>query len=253
VPPSLAALYPPAAKEPVHLFAMLGLQDTLAGVAVDLLENDLAGAREGFARFEEAWRRAAALVPEWRDAYPEEPVRALGEALGGTDRGRTMEAYGAVGAACHRCHLTTMVPVQQRFRWGSFAAQTVADPAGGETLPYAAFKLRLATSLTGVAHDLRQGQLESARRQFQTFSDRFAALRGSCAACHRTARRSFVDRDAQEIVAELGRALDAPAPEPDAVAALAGRIGQAVCSGCHLVHVPAATAQALGAAAEAGR
>ncbi len=244
VPPSLAALYPPVAQAPVHLFAMLELQDTLAGIVVDVLEGDADGARETFTRFRESYRKTAGLVPEWRSAYPEAPVSALGAALDGGKREEALGALDAMGGVCHRCHVTTMAPVQLRHRWGVFSAQAVKDPLVGDTPPYAQFKLRLASALTGIAHNLRQGQADNARRQFQAFNVRFAALRDSCISCHATPRRSFVDRDVQQLVEDLGRALEAPAPSVDAAAGLAARIGQASCSGCHLVHVPAAMAQA---------
>lgn len=244
VPQSLAALYPPAAAAPVHLFAMLELQDAFSGIVVDVLEDDTKGARETFVLFRDRYQKAAGLVPEWRSAYPDAPVSALDAALASGKREETMGAIDTVGGVCHRCHVTTMVPVQQRYRWGNFAAQVVKDPLAGDTPPFGIFKLRLASVLTGVTHDLRQGQVEQARRQFEAFSARFDALRGSCVSCHATPRRSFVDRNVQQLVEDLRKALDAPAPTAEAAAELAARIGQASCSGCHLVHVPAATAQA---------
>jgi cytochrome c556 len=245
-PPGLAAHYPPSAKEPIHLFAMHGLQESFAGIVVDLFEDDPAGARTAFAQFQERYHQAAALVPEWRDAYPEAPVLELGAALAGDDRARTMRAYDAVGAVCHRCHVATMVPVQQLYRWGSFAMQTVTDPVAGDTGPYASFKHRLAGALYGIAWDLRQGQIEQARRQFEAFSSRFTALGDTCFDCHSTPRRSYTDRDVQLLLENLGSALEAPKPDETAVVELSARIGQASCSGCHLVHVPAAMAQSKG-------
>jgi cytochrome c556 len=253
-PPGLAAHYPPSAKEPVHLFAMHGLQESFAGIVVDLFEDDTAGAQSAFSQFQERYRQAAALVPEWRDAYPEAPVQELGAALAGDDRARTMRAYDAVGTVCHRCHVATMVPVQQLYRWGSFATQTVTDPVAGDTGPYASFKHRLAGAFYGIAWDLRQGQVHQARRQLQAFSARFATLGDTCFDCHSTPRRSFTDRDVQVLLEDLGRALEAPKPDETAVAGLSARIGQASCSGCHLVHLPAAMAQSQGLGiAEGGR
>lgn len=252
-PASLAALYPPLAKEPVHLFAMLGLQEALSGIVVDLLEGDPTGARAAFAQFQEHYRRAAELVPEWRSAYPEGPVLELQNALRRDDQASQMQAIEAVGGVCHRCHLAAMAPVQLLYRWGSFGAQTVKDPLSGDTLPYGEFKRRLATTFTGITWDLRQGQEENARRQFEAFTARFSALRSSCLACHATPRRSFVDRDVQALLEELGQVLQAAAPDLNAAAGLSARIGQASCSACHLVHVPAAMAQAQGTAAREGR
>jgi cytochrome c556 len=245
-PAGLAAYYPPSAKEPVYLFTMHGLQESFAGIVVDLSEDDLAGARSAFAEFQERYRQASALVPEWRGAYPEAPLQELGAALSDDDRARTMRAYEAVGAVCHRCHAATMVSVQQRYRWGSFATETVVDPVAHDTGPYAPFKHRLASSFYGIGWDLRQGQVEQARRQFQAFRARFSTLGDTCYDCHSTPRRSFIDRDVELLLEDLGRALEATAPDESAVAGLSAQIGQASCSGCHLVHVPAAMAQSRG-------
>jgi hypothetical protein len=242
-PPGLAAHYPPSAKEPIHLFAMHGLQEAFAGIVVDLSEDDLGGAQSAFDLLQERYHQAAALVPEWRYAYPEAPVQELGAALAENDRERAMRALDAVGTVCHRCHVATMVPVQQLYRWGSFARQTVTDPVAGDTGPYAPFKHRLAGALYGITWDLRQGQVEQARRQYQAFSARFAALGDTCFDCHSTARRSFTDHDVQMLLEDLGRALEGPTPDEIAVAGLSAQIGQASCSGCHLVHVPAAMTQ----------
>lgn len=246
MPASLAALYPPATKEPVHLLAMLAMQDALAGIVADQLEGDTDGARAAFSEFADRYRRAALLVPEWRAAYPEAPLQELAAALAGSDPERVMRATDAVGSVCHSCHMVAMGPVQLRFRWGNFTALTIKDPVTGDTGSYADFKRRLAVALTGVTRNVGQGQVDGARRQFDAFSARFAAMRQACIACHATPRRAFVDREVQGWVEELGRLLESPAPDPPAVTALTARIGQASCSPCHLVHVPAALAQAHG-------
>lgn len=254
LPPSLAALYPPVAERPVHLLAMLELQDGFSGIVVDLLEGDVAQARASYVEFAQRYRRAADLVPEWRAAYPEEPVRSLGSALAGGDRPATMAAIDAVGAVCHACHQVAMASVQLRYRWGRFADVTVADPLTGGAASYAAFKRGLATNLAGITHDLRQGEVENARRQFDGFRARFAALSESCNTCHDTPRRSFVDLSVQAVVDALGRALAAAVPDLAAVVRLTAGIGQASCSACHLVHTPAAQAQAaIRASEEVGR
>jgi hypothetical protein len=138
-----------------------------------------------------------------------------------------------------------MAAVQQRYRWGDFTVQTVKDPlAGDATIPYTEFKRRLASTFTGITHNLRQGQTENARRQFRAFSARFITLRESCLACHTAPRRTFVSSDVQRLIEEIGIALKGMTSDPDLISRLSARIGQASCSACHLVHVPAAMAQA---------
>ncbi|HEU5359900.1 MAG TPA: hypothetical protein VFU42_01955 [Candidatus Deferrimicrobiaceae bacterium] len=240
LPESLNAFYPPAADRPVYLFKMLGLETSFSGIVVDLMEGDLEGARGSFEDFRKQYREVAAMVPEWSQEYPEKPVKDLGEALASGDKGHAMNAFAAVGGICHRCHVATMVPVQQKYHWGDFSAITVQDPLSGEPTGYPKFKKYLASNLAGMTVNLRQGQTDNARRQFEGFRERFAALSGSCRGCHEKESRYFVDREMQDAVAELGRVFQSRSVSADAVGALAQKIGRESCSKCHLVHVPAA-------------
>lgn len=242
LPGTLDAFYPPAAGQPVYLFGMLGLGTSFSGIVADLMEDDLEGAKNSFEDFRKLYREAAAMVPEWKDRYPEEPVRELGAALAAGDRGAAMNAFGAVGESCHRCHIETMVPAQQKYHWGDFGAVTVKDPLSGTATAYVRFKQFLAANLAGITVDLRQGQADNARKQFEGFKARFQALGDSCLACHERKAVSFVGRDVQDAVDAMGRAFGKKTVDADAVTALSRKIGRESCSRCHLVHVPAAMA-----------
>ena len=242
IPESLNAFYPPLADRPVYLLKMLSLETTFSGIAVDLMENDLEGARGSFDDFRTQYREVAGMVPEWKGEYPEEKVKELEKALAAGDRGLAMNAFAAVGGICHRCHVEAMVPVQQKYRWGDFGATTVWDPLSGTATGYPQFKKFLAANLAGITVDLRQGQTDNARKQFEGFRARFTALSGSCQGCHEKKSRYFVDREMQVTVDELGKVFQSRAVDAGAVMALAQKIGRESCSKCHLVHVPAALA-----------
>jgi len=242
LPGTLDAFYPPAASQPVYLFRMLGLNTTFSGIVADLMEDDLDGAKGTFEEFRKQYREAAGLIPEWKDRYPEGPVAELGAALAAGDRGAAMKAVAAVGGSCHRCHVATMVPAQQKYHWGDFGAITVKDPLSGTATAYVRFKQSLAANLAGITVDLRQGQAGNARKQFEGFKARFQALGDSCLACHERKAVSFVGRDVQDAVDEMGSAFGKKTVDADAVTALSRKIGRESCSRCHLVHVPAAMA-----------
>ena len=242
LPGSLDAFYPPAADRPVFLFRMLELETSFSGIVVDLMEDDLDGAKRSFEDFRRQYREAAGMVPEWTEGYPEEAVRALGRALAGGDKGLAMGAFASVGEACHRCHAAAMVPVQQKYHWGDFGSLLIQDPLQGSPTGYGPFKKLLAANLAGVTVDLRQKQTDNARRQFEEFRARFAELRESCRGCHEKESRYFVDREMQETVEELGKVFRGPAVVADAAAELVQKIGRESCSKCHRVHVPAALA-----------
>jgi len=244
VPGSLDALYPPRTKRPVLLLQMLQLDEALSGVVVDVSEQDLAGAWQNLDAFTARYAELRSLVPEWTDQYPAAPVEGLRAALSSGDRDRVMGAVGRVGETCHRCHAATMVPVQQRYRWGDFAGDKVIDPTTGELLDFLVFKRRLSTSMAGVGVNLRQGQIANALQQFKALRERFQQLGDSCLTCHAQGGRVFLSPEISGLLEELGQALSAPEPAAETVAPLLQRIGQESCSKCHLVHVPAAMAKA---------
>lgn len=94
--------------------------------------------------------------------------------------------------------------------------------------------------MAGITVDLRQGQADNARKQFEGFRARFEALSGSCGGCHGKTSRYFVDPDMQAAVGELGEAFRSRTVAADAVTALLQKIGRESCSKCHMVHLPAA-------------
>jgi hypothetical protein len=221
---------------------MLTLETSFSGIVVDLMEDDLDGARGSFEDFQRQYREVAGMVPEWKEEYPEGKVKELGAALAAGDRRMAMNAFAAVGGICHRCHAVAMVPVQQKYHWGEFGAATVRDPLSGAATGYPQFKQYLAANLAGITVNLKQGQTDNARKQFEGFRARFTALSGSCKGCHENESRYFVDRDMQDTVGELGKAFRNRAVSADSVDALVEKIGRESCSKCHRVHLPAAYA-----------
>jgi len=246
LPETLNAFYPPVAGQPIYLTKMLDLETSFSGIVVDLMEDDIAGARGSFDGFVGRYREVAGIVPEWKGKYPEQPLKELGAALAAGDRKRAMNAFVEVGGVCHRCHVEAMVPVQQKYHWGDFSAIAVKDPLSGAATGYPQFKQYLAANLAGITVDLRQGQADNARRQFQGFQARFQALADSCQGCHEKKSMYYVDREVQDTMDEIGKAFTSRTVAADMVIALTQQIGRESCFKCHLVHLPAAFAGAAG-------
>jgi hypothetical protein len=242
LPESLNSLYPPVADRPLYLLKMLSLDTSFSGIVIDMMESDNEGAKGSFEEFRSQYRQLAGTVPEWKGEFLEEPVEELGRALASGDRGGAMKAYEAVGGICHRCHVATMVPVQQKYHWGEFSNASVRDPLGGQETAYPQFKRFLSANLAGITVDLRQGQTENARKQFEGFRARFAVLSGSCRACHEKEPRYFVDREIRATVEKIGKAFRSRTVSAIEVNELVQKIGRESCSKCHRVHLPAALA-----------
>jgi cytochrome c556 len=245
LPASLGALFPPQASKPVFLMQMVNLGSRMTGVAVDLATRDLERLAPSFAAFEAAYRETAALVPEWSDRFPMEPVVSLGEALASGDPDRVGSAFAAVGGVCESCHHDTMVAVAQRHDWPDANAITTTDPVSGQNVAHAEFMHMLDFSLTGITHDLAQGQTESARSHYQDFKRRYQTLAETCEDCHGVEERFyFTDAASTARVEAIGAALNTSDPDPAAVQGAVMEVGFNTCHRCHLVHVPAAFAKA---------
>jgi len=246
LPESLDGHYPPKAQGPVYLMRMVELDACMSGIMVDYSEGDLSGAEAAMDAFASKFREVSELVPEWKGRFPDQSVEKLGLAIRSGRKEEVMAAFGEVGRTCHDCHVAFMVPVQQRYRWGNVAAIGIRDPVLKEDLDYASFKRRLALNLSGVGHDLQQGQMENARKQYIELSARFQALKETCLECHDDEVSRFADAEATARIESLGKALNTDPVQASRVAGLLQSIGQESCSKCHLVHVPAAMAKIAG-------
>ncbi len=242
-PRSLDALYPPAADAPVLLQEMFALGGALSGIAVDLSENDIEQVDAQFEKFKAMYAATARMVPEWEEDYPMEPVERLGEVLQTGDQEQAMAAIGAVGEVCHDCHVMNMAKVQQRYHWGDFTQIRVADPISGEELGFSDLKRDLESSFVGIEVDLEQRQVENARTQFEAFTGRVELLKGTCAWCHETEPKYFVDASVEGMLEQLGSVLAGASPNLEVAAKLRLGIGTESCFRCHLVHGPAALAK----------
>jgi len=243
LPASLDALFPPTAQGPVFLFKMHAMAGPFSGIMVDLMEQDLPNARSDFETFKREYVEIRAMVPEWTEHYPLQPVEELGKAMAGGAQPEIMAAFEKVGRVCSNCHASLITPVQQKYHWGNFAMVSVDDPLTHEKVGIAPFMHFMDAGLTGIPLNLSQGQLENARKSFLGFSTRFEALSQSCFNCHETEREYYVDDAVRGMIAKLDETLKAPAPDPEVVGSLVQGIGMESCFKCHLVHIPAATAQ----------
>jgi len=244
LPTSLDNLYPPKAATPLFLIAKIDMATRFSGIVGDLFENDPANAQANYESFRNQYVEMANMVPEWRDGFPLGPVDELGAAMKAGDQPRVMAAMEAVGSVCHSCHLENMARVQQKYHWGDFGSLSLTDPLTGQDVSFAQLMLFIEFSLSGVAVNVEQGQKENALRQLDGFRARFAAFKESCEACHDSERKYFVDENIAGMVDRLAAQLEQETLDPRAIGEQLQGIGQESCSKCHLVHIPAAYAQA---------
>jgi cytochrome c556 len=244
LPGSLDAYFPPKAKEPVFLFRMLGMAAPMSGIIVDLMEKDPQNAIANFEKFKAQYQEVSKLVPEWTQEYSLGPVDDLGRALKTGKQEAVMKAFEQVNGVCMKCHLETMVRVQQKYHWGDFYAIKTKDPVTQEGVDGTKLMQYLDSSLTGISVDLAEGQKENARKQLQAFKMRFQTLKNVCEECHGAdPRKYYVDESVQAMISGLEQTLSGPSPDSQKANSLVQGIGMESCFKCHLVHVPAALAQ----------
>ncbi len=244
-PSVLDAMYPPAIEQPMYQLRMMELEIPMAGILVDLFENDMVNVKTNFENFKTIYEEVAKLVPEWENKFPLEPVEGLGIALQSGEQEMVMAAFAKVGKVCMDCHLETMAKVQQKYHWMDFRDVKVTDPLTNDKMSFPAFKQFLNTSFLGIGVNLQEDQIENALRQFEGFNARFQALKDTCGDCHGTSERKYyVDESVQAVINKLGQALGSPSSlNQEQVQELVMAIGMESCGKCHLVHVPAAFAK----------
>ena len=240
LPASLDKLFPPQAPAPLFLIAKHEMAQPFSGIMVDLMENDPANAATNFEAFRTKYESVSRLVPEWTGRFPMAPVEELGKALASHDPQQVMGAMQAVGQTCHTCHIQSMARVHAKYHWPDFKSISLTDPLSGQDVSYPQMMQMLEGSLTGVGVDLAQGQIEHAQKNAAGFAARFQLLKESCATCHDSERKYYVDAEVIAMIDELGKAVSTPSVDGKAVGGLMQKIGQESCFKCHLVHIPAA-------------
>jgi hypothetical protein len=226
---------------------MFALSGAFEGIIVDLQQQDTSGIQSNYEFFKGQYQKMSEMVPEWKTRFPMEPVESLGKALTGGDPAKVGPALEEVGKACGSCHLLFQTKAHQKYHWQDFEEVKLTDPLSNETLELHHFMERMAVAFVGIGNDLRQGQLDNARENFQAFNSRFKTMaKDACKECHQDPtgkeipRNYFVDASVQGMIDQLGQVLSESSPDAQAIEQLSGGIGNESCMKCHLVHFPAA-------------
>lgn len=245
IPASLDKYYPPASPQPVFFIGMLRMGMAMDGVMTDLMMKGPKGTAESFNRFKARYSEVSQMVPEWSGLYSMEKVDALGAALESGDGDRIMAAVGALGQNCDQCHFVNKPPVKYKYYWGNVDEITVTDPISKQTMPFMQFKHAFSADLSGIYNNVEDNNIEAARRHFAMFNARYQAFKEVCINCHDTERKYYTDQSSQEKVDMLGKALNAPNPDPNAIMGSFMDVGMNVCEYCHQIHQPAAYSRRL--------
>jgi cytochrome c556 len=250
-PSSLDQYFPPKAPAPLYLIEMFTLAGPFEGIGVDLQEGDMANVKLNYQAFVTEYAKISKMVLEWTSQFPQAPLDALGAAINSGNPAQIGQAMGGVGNVCSSCHLVNQVKVQQQYHWKNFDDVKVTDPISGKSLAWVDYMTAMGGAFEGSIVDLQEGQLDNARKNFQAFTTQYKALAtDGCKQCHsdpvtgkEIPRQYYVDAASMALIDQMGQALSATPPDATAVGNLNGAIGNSLCLGCHLVHLPAQVAK----------
>jgi cytochrome c556 len=244
LPASMDKYFPPKADAPVFLLEMFALSSSFEGIGTNLQEKDINGAKTSFKAFKAQFLKVSAMVEEWKDKFPVQPLDTLEQALIAGDNAKIGNAMGRVGQVCANCHLINMVKAQQKYHWPGYEEIKLTDSVSKASLLWPEYMIRMAGTYNSIGVDMKEGKASNARSDFQAFSSLFTGLADGCENCHETPRTYFVDARVTGMIRELGKAVNAATPDTAAIGKLSADIGMESCLQCHLVHIPSAHAKA---------
>lgn len=238
LPSSLDDYYPPKAKAPVYMLEMFALATPLEGIGTDLQESDMVGVTDNFNAFRTQYQKMAGMVGEWADKFPMEPLDSLEQALEkGNFEGIGM-AMAQIGDVCKSCHVISQTKAYHKYHWPDFDLLSLTDPLTGRELSWNEFMMSMSGAFSAIGTSLNQGQQENAQAYYVAFRQQFTSMTEGCFGCHDTPRAAFTDERVQDMIKELGVALDASTPDLGNIETLRMAIGNEGCLKCHYVHLP---------------
>lgn len=243
-PASMDRHFPPNAPAPVWHLKMFDMAESYTAIIIKAVEGDMEGALTHFTKFKSKYQELPTLVPEWAGLLPAGPIDELGAALEGGDPATIMPAVEKVAQTCHNCHVVQMPKVQAKYDWPEFASIVIMDPASGKQMTFVEVMRNLEMTFTGIGLSLHEGNRDRALEYFGGFKGAVEQLKATCETCHDSERKYYVSSDVTSMIDRLGAEVRKTPPDPEAVMALGQRIGFESCTKCHMVHVPAAFAQA---------
>lgn len=235
IPQSLEQYYE---KEPIFLFNMLELAETMMGIVTNFQQKDADNAKKSFENFSQLYTKTSNMVPEWNKYFDTDAVNNLGNAL---DNGNPEKVFGAldkVGKTCRECHNNERVKVWAKYYWKDFRTINIntVNPQEPE-LPWAVAKLKyLAPAFDGTIVNLKEKQQKDAAESWNQFNTMFSNLEKTCANCHTESPKYFVGPDVKSLISRAGQQITAGNLD-DGLKTMQ-QIG-INCYKCHIIHQPA--------------
>lgn len=246
-PESLDKFYPPKSEKPEWIQQMHKISGHFGGAFVDVGEEDWENAEKHADQLVEAYKKASEMVPEWKDYFDHEAVKAFAEAMKTRDPAKIGKSARAVGATCGKCHTENYVAVWTRYHWPSLKSVKITDPIIEKEVKYRNYMHILSSTFKGVTVNFGEGQYDRALKAAGRLKKRLIELRSTCSKCHvtDTVKQFFVGEPVIQAVDALKTELAADKPNAGNFWKNVGIIGKQACKMCHLTHRPYAIIQGV--------
>ncbi len=188
--------------QPLYLFKMFDLGDSMMGVLVDVQQDDMTNAKISYQIFKNEYKNSSKMVPEWRGYYDPEAVDKVGKALETGDKNKVLASIDAVFQTCSKCHIATKTKVFAKYNWKDLkdVKMKTVNPEQPEA-PWTEAKAKyLVTGFDGTIANAKENQQEATNKSFQQFKTMFLYMKDACKSCHDTERKYYVSDDVMALV-----------------------------------------------------
>lgn len=237
-PKSMDKLYPPASKEMKWVHLMHKMSGQYGGVFVSMGEKDWANAEKHATQLVEVYKEASELIPEWKDYFDHEAVKAFAAEVKTHDPDKIGKASSAVGKTCGKCHNEQYVAVWTKYHWPSVESIKLTDPIEEKELTYGKFMWAMVKSLQGMTVNFEDGHYDLSKKALVNFKKRYVELKSVCSKCHTedAVKQFYVGEAVTKAFSNLETELNSPKPNPANFWKNVGIVDTEGCKKCHLTH-----------------
>jgi|GEM_PF-2711074 cytochrome c556 len=230
-----------------YLQRMQLLASQYGRLQVRLEDGDWAGLAATVTTFETEYNEAAKMVPEWNAFFPSTPIVALKAAASSKDQKAAAAALELVEQVCFKCHDVNRLAVWRKHHWFEFKHIAISDPVSQQSLSWKSFMYAMAHSFMAASTYLVEKDYVESQMHVDNLRKELSSLQSGCISCHGSEPRLyFVSSDVVAILDQIYDDLATPDPDVIALTKSLQEVGNKSCYGCHVVHTPAASIQAIG-------
>lgn len=241
-PVSMGQFYPPKSKEPVYLYAMLGLDSKMNKFLKSIDEGKWETAQMDIDSFQAEYIKISKMVPEWSDRFNIQPISDLSKSITSGDKTKITSTLKPLFSVCWKCHMENRLPVWYKYHWGDFSSIKIKDKVDGKDIPWVQYMFTMADQYSEAELQIQEKNHEKAQESLKTLQSKLEILRSGCKTCHESDRAYFTSSDVIKIISDAALELKNGDKESKAIGYLQ-KAGMESCYKCHLVHIPAAAVQ----------